>query len=288
MPGTDKKTKKRKIITIVLFAAVLLNIVLNLTGNALQTERYTLTTDKLTRSVRVVFISDLHNCTYGGKDQSQLMDAIREESPDIVLFGGDVVDDYWESTENAMRLMKTIQEEYPCAYASGNHEVRRKDTEEFYAAVASLGIQVLHGEYTDITVNGQTLRISGLINAYNYPQQLTSCLAAPDGEKYSILLLHHPEQFDYILSESEGLEHRFDLILSGHAHGGQWRIPGLLEQGLFAPDQGLFPEFTCGQREMNGTVQIVSRGLAKPFRMILIPRIFNRPELSVIDIIPQT
>ncbi|MBQ4225962.1 MAG: phosphoesterase, partial [Oscillospiraceae bacterium] len=82
-------------------------------------------------------------------------------------------------------------------------------------------------------------------------------------------------------------EHRYDLILSGHAHGGQWRIPGLLDQGLFAPDQGLFPEFTCGQREKNGTVQIVSRGLAKTLRMALIPRIFNRPELSVIDIIPQ-
>ena len=288
MPGSDKKTKKRKIITIVLFAAVLLNIVMNLFGNALQTEHYTLTTDKLTRPVRLVFISDLHNCTYGGKDQSQLLDVIREESPDIVLFGGDVVDDYWESTENALRLMKAVQEEYPCAYASGNHEVRRKDTEEFYASVASLGIPVLHGEYTDITVNGQTLRISGLINAYNYPQQLTGCLAAPDGEKYSILLSHHPEQFDYILSESEGQQHRFDLILSGHAHGGQWRIPGLLDQGLFAPDQGLFPEFTCGQRERDGTVQIVSRGLAKPLRMALIPRIFNRPELSVIDIIPQT
>ena len=88
------------------------------------------------------------------------------------------------------------------------------------------------------------------------------------------------------LAESAGLEKHFDLVLSGHAHGGQWIVPELLPQGVYAPDQGIFPAFTNGQRESGDTTQIVSRGLAKPPRMLLFPRICNRPELSVIDIVP--
>ena len=76
----------------------------------------------------------------------------------------------------------------------------------------------------------------------------------------------------------------FDLVLSGHAHGGQWRLPKLLDQGLYAPDQGIFPKYTSGQYSYDSTTHIISRGLARPVRMIFIPRIFNRPELSVIKI----
>ena len=79
-------------------------------------------------------------------------------------------------------------------------------------------------------------------------------------------------------------EKDFDLILSGHAHGGQWRLPKILDQGLYAPEQGIFPKYTTGMYQYGDTVHIISRGLARPMRMIFIPRIFNRPELSIIDI----
>ena len=277
-----KKTKKRLIL---LSAAVLLNIVLNTFGNALQTLHYTLISGKITTPVRIVFISDLHNCTYGGKEQSEILDEIRTAAPDIVLFGGDVID-FQGNTENAHQLMKLTKESYPCAYASGNHEALRKDTDTFYAETEALGIPVLHGTYTDFTVNGQNLRICGIMDAIDHPEQLEQCCDALHTDQYTVLLAHQPEQLDVILEECVHKNAHFDLILSGHAHGGQWRIPDLLEQGLYAPDQGLFPEFTNGQREFGGTFQIVSRGLAKPLRMILIPRIFNRPELSVIEILP--
>ena len=77
------------------------------------------------------------------------------------------------------------------------------------------------------------------------------------------------------------MKYPFDLILSGHAHGGQWRIPGILN-GLYAPDQGLFPAYAGGRYEMNGATFIVSRGLAR--ESTLAPRVFNRPELIVIDL----
>lgn len=278
-----KKALKTKLM--ILAAAVLLNIILNTCGNALKTEYYTLTSDKLTAPVRLVFISDLHNCTYGGAEQSGLWTEIGHAQPDFVLFGGDVID-FQGGTEHAVQLMKTVKEQYPCAYAAGNHEGMRKDTEAFYDEVSALGIPVLHGEYTDLTVNGQNIRICGIVNANQNPEQLTSCCRSLDADRYSILLLHEPQQFDEIIAETKQSAGGFDLVLSGHAHGGQWQIPKLLEQGLYAPDQGVFPTFTNGQRADGGTVQIVSRGLAKPLRMILIPRIFNRPELTVVDIAP--
>lgn len=274
--------KKTKIKLIIVSALVLLNITMNVFGNALRIEHYSLASDKLTEPVRIVFISDLHNCTYGS-DQSGIWKKIQAEQPDLVLFGGDMVDQYG-GTEYALRLMEMAKEVYPCAYTSGNHEVDREDTEEFYDKVETLGIPVLHGNYTDVTVNGQKLRISGFIHEYENPDQFESCCQSIDDDRYNILLVHQPEQFEAAIAECAKHGTVADLVLSGHAHGGQWRIPKILEQGLYAPDQGIFPEFTGGQRTYGGAVQITSRGLAKPFRMMLIPRIFNRPELSVVEI----
>ncbi len=278
--------KKTKIKLIIFSAAILLLAMMIVFGNRLQIERYQLISDKVTEPVRIVFLSDLHNCTYGGADQSEIWEAIQAEQPDIVLFGGDVID-FQGGTTHALHLMEMIQEAYPCAYAAGNHEVIRKDTEAFYAEAAALGIPVLHGNYIDLTVNGQDLRLSGIIHVYENPDQLEACCQSFEEDRYNILLAHQPEQFEEIITESETHNADIDLVLSGHAHGGQWRIPRLLDQGLYAPDQGILPKYTAGQREHGNTVQITSRGLAKPLRMILIPRIFNRPELSVVEILPQ-
>ena len=282
----EMKIKHLKTKLMILAAVVLLYIIMNAAGNILTTEYYELSSDKLTAPVRIVFISDLHNCTYGGSGQSALWSRIQAEEPDIVLFGGDVID-YKGGTEHALQLMKQVQETYPCAYASGNHEVMRDDTEAFYHAVEKLGIPVLHGKKLDITVNGQDIHLSGVVHVYNTPDQLASACQALETEQYNILLLHEPQQFDEVVAEASKGKAGFDLVLSGHAHGGQWRLPLLLEQGLYAPDQGIFPEFTNGQRQNGSTVQIVSRGLAKPLRMCMIPRIFNQPELTVVEVAPS-
>lgn len=278
--------KKHKRLLTILTAAVLLNIVMNISGNWLEVGRYSLASEKLTQPVRIVFISDLHNCTYGGEEQTKLWEIMQEEQPDLVLFGGDVID-MVGGMEHALKLMEMTQEVYPCAYTSGNHELENRNTEAFLEEVEARNVPILHGDYLDVTLNGQAIRISGFIHAGDYPEQLAACAQTAEEERYNILLAHQPEQFDAILDACMGEGTSMDLVLSGHSHGGQWRIPGILEQGLFSPDQGIFPEFTCGQREENGTVQIVSRGLAKPLRMILIPRICNRPELSVIEILPE-
>ena len=98
-----------------------------------------------------------------------------------------------------------------------------------------------------------------------------------DSKRTRILIAHFPEQID------EYLKGNFDIVLSGHAHGGQWRIPGLID-GVFAPGQGVFPKYTAGVYMHGDTAHIVSRGLWKPSTLIAIPRIFNRPELVFVDI----
>lgn len=278
--------RKRKIIALTVIAAVV--FALDWHGFSMKPVYYEVSTEKVSEPIRIVFISDLHNSFYGGRDQSGLWDATEAAEPDMVLFGGDMIDSRAKGTKNALTLMKLAAEKYPCAYATGNHEQRRKDREDFYSAIEELGIPVLHGSYTDITVNGQKVRIHGIINAGTFDEngsQLDSCYKAIAPDAYNILLAHEPQEISDIGYESANHGgKKFDLVLSGHAHGGQWRLPYVLEQGLYAPDQGIFPEFTTGQRTVQGTVQIVSRGLARNLNMITIPRIFNRPELSVIDI----
>ena len=103
--------------------------------------------------------------------------------------------------------------------------------------------------------------------------------AAQDGETFSILLTHRPERVEDYTGRG------FDLVLAGHAHGGQWRLPGLIN-GLIAPNQGLFPRYAGGRYALDGdTTMIVSRGLARESTRI--PRLFNRPELVVVDILPE-
>lgn len=273
----DCMKKKKLMIAAVTAAAVIL---LNAWGFAMKTEHYTLSSEKLSGGLRIVFVSDLHNCFYGGTDQSGIIEKIDSEHPDIVIFGGDVID-FKGGTKYALRLMRDMKSKYRCFYSPGNHEELFDDEQGFYKKVEALEINVLTGGWETAEVDGQSVRIYGAQNAYS--DEFDSCVrdAAAHTDTYNILVVHQPEQVKGML---EGGSSPFDLVLSGHAHAGQWRIPKLLDQGLYAPDQGLFPKYTNGMYSYGSSSHLISRGLARPLRMIFIPRIFNRPELSVIEI----
>ncbi len=269
--------KRRRFITVSLILMV--TVVLEIAGYDLETVKYNAVVGKLDKPVRIVFITDLHNCIYGGKDQSGLMDEIHKAEPDIVIFGGDMISRSG-GTENALTIVRQAVKEYPCYYSPGNHEMERSDRNKFFDNMKELGVNVLMGSWADINIRGNDIRIFGIIEA-NYGDQLKKCKEALDKKNFNILLAHQPEEIDSYLTK--GGEKCFNLILSGHAHGGQWQIPRLLDQGIYAPDQGLFPDYTNGIYDYGGTVHIISRGLAKPLNMLAIPRIFNRPELCIID-----
>lgn len=277
----SKKAKKRLIIAVTL----LVLIALSAWGFALKPVNYNVSSKKLDKGLKIVFISDLHNCFYGDTHNSKLIDAVNEADPDMVIFGGDVLD-AWGGTKYALSLMSELSDSYPCCYTPGNHEEMRDDHEEFYEEVSKI-CPLLLGNYEEFHINGQDIRVYGAIDSIAWGRkatQLDECFATLDDNYYNILLAHQPEQIDSYLGKDIKAETGFDLILSGHAHGGQWRIPKLLDQGLYAPDQGLFPDYTTGMYKYGDTTHIISRGLARPLRMIFIPRIFNRPELSIINI----
>ena len=239
---------------------------------------YVLSSDKVTDSIRIALIADLHSCDYG-ENQHELLSLINTQHPDIVLLGGDIVDDKLPQ-HKAIEFLSRISDQYPCYYVSGNHEFWSGDIKGIKSMIKSHGIHVLEGNSEKIEINGQTIEIFGIddpqIGRSVFKRQLNDCGNAIDTLHYSILLTHRAEHFESYA------QYHFDLILSGHTHGGQWCIPGVIN-GLFAPNQGLFPKYAGGLYQLDDTFMIVSRGLAKESTRL--PRIFNRPEIVIIDIV---
>jgi len=236
---------------------------------------------KLKTPLRLALITDLHGCRYG-QGQKELLAALAEQQPDLICLSGDIIDDK-NSPEGAWELLSAIGEEYPCYYASGNHEFRTEQIELLKEKIRSYGVEVLEGAGKFAEIKGQRLYIAGVDDPSAFAegylpgswQAQLDAAAAGLGEEYSILLSHRPERT--AAYESSG----FDLVLSGHAHGGQVRIPGLVN-GLYAPHQGPFPKYAGGQYPLGETSLVVSRGLCKSW----LPRVFNRPELVIIELLP--
>ena len=218
-----------------------------------------------------------------------------------MLLGGDIFDDTIDDT-NTELFLAGISEKYPCYYVTGNHEYWSGQT-KFSAKIDILNkynIVILHNASKVIEVNGESINLCGVNDpdvymveidsktdpeAYKdaqsrkedtFKQQLDNVSSISENGNFTLLLSHRPEFFELYT------DYDFDLVLSGHAHGGQWRIP-LILNGLYSPDQGVLPEYAGGRYEQGGTTMIVSRGLARESTWA--PRMFNRPELVIIDII---
>ena len=255
----------------------------------LKTVHYTVKSDKITAPLCIALVTDLHSCRYGN-DQKQLIDAVTARSPDLILLGGDIFDDELPH-DNARIFLTAIARQFPCYYVTGNHEFWSGEAPEMVALVRSLGVTALSGDRETLTVNGNVINLCGIDDqdAPVYVPGHTSSaeqlrLLAPvfDHNTYTILLAHRPEQVD---RNDNYLQYPFDLILSGHTHSGQWRVPGMID-GLWAPNQGKFPAYTGGLYHFEHTKLIISRGLARESTRI--PRIFNRPELVIVTLAPAT
>lgn len=243
---------------------------------------YTVESGKVTAPVRLAVLTDLHACAYG-EDQRELLDAVAAQAPDLVLLVGDIVDDEPRMPEaRALETVEALAEAWPVYYVTGNHEFWSGRPEEIKAEIRAAGAVVLEGQALPVTAAGQPLLIAGVddpaAGEEEWRAQLSRAAAGLDGAAFSVLLSHRPERAE----EYAGLG--FDLVLAGHAHGGQWRIPGLIN-GLIAPNQGLFPKYAGGAYDLGGgTAMIVSRGLARESTRV--PRLYNPPELVVVDVVP--
>ena len=233
---------------------------------------------KIKKPVRFALITDLHSCRYG-KNQTRLISLIESLKIDAVLFAGDIIDDKLPEGR-AYKLIQALEAKTPCFYVAGNHEYRTRKADEIKRRLKSMGVTVLQGGCADVVLNGQRVLIFGVDDPEFGQNAFETQLGGLKGKDdvYSVLLAHRPEYID------KYLEHNFDLILSGHAHGGQWRLPGLIN-GLYAPNQGLFPKYAGGLYKFTGTDFIVGRGLARETTPV--PRLFNRPEIPVIELKPK-
>ncbi len=249
----------------------------------LTVKTYPIFTNKITRPVKLLHVSDLHGAKYGD-NCSQLTRTVRNISPDAVLMTGDILDDRI-SNDDSVEFLKTVAEEFPCYYVCGNHEIYTGRITEIKENLSEMGITVLEGETKEVELSGQKITIGGTDDPYGFPDnkgrlwedQLSDCSASLDGNTFAVLLTHRPELADYYGDTG------FDLVLSGHAHGGQVIIPGIIN-GLYAPHQGFLPKLAGGKVSLkNGGSMIVSRGLSKYVR----PRVFNRPEIPLITLIPS-
>lgn len=243
-------------------------------------------TGKITAPVRLALVSDLHSTLYG-ENQGQLCAAIYACRPQLVLMAGDIAD-HRVPHGGTRLLLSRIARDFPCFYVSGNHEQRTGRLEALKAMFAFYGVTVLSGTAQCVAAGGQRLQVCGVDDPHVFaPQRFTrkppegwraqfhACRRALDQSRYSILLSHRPELTDWYRDSG------FDLVVAGHAHGGQVRIPGLMN-GLLAPHQGLFPRYAGGRYALGSTTMIVSRGLC----LNRLPRIYNPPELVVIDLEP--
>ena len=267
--------QKKRLICLVMLAALIVLAAIGLDQRMI-VRRYTVESDKVSAPVRLAVVADYHGCDYG----DALVPAVEELQPDVVLLAGDIFDDKmpWEPSEE---LVRDLAMRYPCYYVTGNHEYWSGNISEICRIVEEVGATVLDQNCAELTVNGQNLNICGIPDPYanvNTWDALTSATGDLHQEGFTILLAHRPE-----LIEQYAAKGTFDLVVSGHAHGGQVRIPFLLN-GLFAPNQGWFPQYAGGQYEVKDTTLIVSRGLARESTGV--PRVFNRPELVLVELRP--
>ncbi len=232
--------------------------------------------------LKILHISDLHNKNFGGR----IFDKIKDINPDIIVITGDLIDRRRTNISVAAELVKNMAKTAPVYYASGNHEQLSGRYSEIRDTLIGLNVNVLDNSCILLNKNGDVISVSGIIDPsvnfgnknYNPKRNIVYVKssineAVEDKKLFNILLSHRPEYFD-VYEEEE-----VDLVFSGHAHGGQIRIPFL--GGILSPDQGFFPEYSEGMHSLGETTMVVSRGLGNslfPFR------VFNRPELVVVTL----
>ena len=255
--------------------------------------KYEINTSKINSSLNIACVSDVH-----GRKSDAVVDALKSLAPDMILLAGDIVEvsnEFMrERNKNAMRFLEQISGIAPIYYCFGNHEIYYSHTPkeidrvpnmemeiETVKRIKELGINIINDSFERISYGDSNFLVGGLVcgrdmdPALNVSEPDLEFLSQFDREnEFKILLCHYPHYYKKYLEDTS-----FDLILSGHAHGGQWRLFG---RGLYAPHQGVLPQYTTGIYDGRF---IISRGAVNNSRYF--PRLFNPCEIVHIHITPK-
>ncbi len=285
--------RKAIILSLSILLVLLISILISIeqSQHSLTVSKYELSSPKISSSIRIVQLTDLHNAQFG-EDNCQLLALVKAQKPDLILFTGDLVTQDEENTSTAVSLIQEMCDIATVYVSLGNHEISHEA--QFGSGIFSLyeaaGAIVFQQEYADIEINSQPIRIGGLYG-YCLPEMWLSTGEAnqdecdflkdfQDTDRLTVLLSHNPTGW-LINGSLDAWE--ADCVFAGHAHGGQIILPFI--GGVFAPDLGWFPGKLEGlYSSADGTKTLVlSRGLGSS---IEIPRINNIPEIVVVDLVP--
>ena len=238
-------------------------------------------------SFRIAHVSDIHipRCAFSPRE---IADAVKNQNPDVIFLTGDVMDGRSKFDAPKISLLISLLIKIAPVYAiSGNHERNNHKYYKIWKTMLELrGIQFMDDKFTrfekgDVTFVIAGIRDMNISGAQEFDCSFLTEIEITDNECY--LLLHHkPNIWRSYYPDDAPLP---DIIFSGHAHGGQVRIP-FINRGLIAPNQGLFPKYTSGMyRYFDGSQEIVSRGLASSTKPV---RINNKPHIPIVDLIPKS
>lgn len=284
-----KKVLKILLIIIpVLLLACLTSIWLSY--NWLTVSNFTVTSSKIAEPFRMVLISDLHDHQFG-KNNEKLAEKIQEQSPDLIIIDGDMINDDSENADTAVEVVRALKEIAPVYYSYGNHEYAYMEAghTDLQAELEEAGAVVLNYQNMDIEIKGNPIRLGGLyefgfetgMQSEEENQRALSYLEKyVDTDRYLIMCAHRPDSFDpWDTADDWGI----DLVLSGHLHGGQVIIPGI--GGLYSQLEGFFPQYDYGQYKLGDSDMIITRGLGSNPKIL--PRFNNPPEIAVVDVEPE-
>lgn len=284
---TSKSKKKKIIIAVVVIATIaIVFISLLLWQNlTIKTSVYKLSKENLPeefKGFKIAQISDLHNAEFG-KDNSKLLDILKQNRPDIIVFTGDLVDSNHTNINISLSFAKEAVKIAPCYYVPGNHEawLDKAKYNNLVSQLINSGVVVLDNKIVYLEKEGAKIMLAGLCDpdftdADKIEQNgvLDKWLGEiVNDDSFTVLLSHRPEAFDIYA------DHGIDVVFCGHAHGGQFRLPFI--GGLYAPNQGFFPKYDAGVYNKGNTSMVVSRGIGNSVIPI---RINNRPELVIAEL----
>ena len=276
--------KKIIIILIGIILLLLVSFYLYYENNYLQVSNYNIESNKIPKDFdgfKIAQISDFHN-TKSKKLTNDLVEKTKKSKPNIIVLTGDLIDSNKTNIDIAISFIKKINNIAPIYYVTGNHEAKISNYEELKNKLEKNKVIILDDKLEIIKKDKSMINIIGIddpsfnFNTYRDDSTIIQDNLIPiqfDKNDFTILLSHRPELIETYA------ENNFDLVLSGHAHGGQIRIPFI--GGLIAPNQGLLPKYTSGIYEIKNTKIIVSRGIGNS---ILPFRVNNRPELVIVEL----
>lgn len=278
-------TKKRKLYIGIIGILILCVVWIAWENEALELNTYTITSERLPESFdgyRIAHVSDLHNTEIGDKNKT-LLKMLEDTKPDMIAITGDLIDSRRTDITIALQFAEEAMKIAPCYYITGNHESRISEYEDLKNGLIELGVIILEDEKLYLEQMNETIALCGIddpsFNTDDFKGTSTERMKhklqklMEEETSYTILLSHRPEFFELYA------EYELDLVLSGHAHGGQFRLPFV--GGMFAPNQGWFPKYDAGVYTNGLTNMIVSRGIGNslfPFR------VNNRPEVILVEL----